>query len=675
MKYLLILMLFFTSLAHAIDPTVAITAPVQTLAVGQTTTITFTWSEAVTGFTLSDINILGDGQFTSALSGSGTTYTVGFQKLASRDSVSLVIDNNATSPAGNGASIGFNISPKIFIKEFNTFLGRPIEAVPPPRCPLPGEFLADAGGNPTTGLSEKYYVYKATARNVLELQEIRVGCLTRLIGGLQYLKKTAPPSYEQINVHGAHNHSKLMPKITQQQVAPLTGTSKVRVRPSNLANCSPDGTGQYTCKAAGDFRASNFPGKLATDDPIVFPGVKGAAHLHVFYGNVAANYQTTSATLQKNCISLIAGGTANCTGYWAPSIVDTATNTAILPTGILIYYKAGDTFPYMKYTEALPQGLKIIAGNPSATTAAEQTDTIEISCFARAGGSTLTQTIPNCSGDTNPFLRIVVRFPQCVADDGTGKMVLDSTDHRSHLIPYNYSGAVGTNGCPAAFPHRIPAITQLIDYALSPNQTTKTWRLSSDNYSSSLPGGASAHADWWGGWKTYWSNRLTEQCNKLMVNCGVNYIGLNDGVAINNITTVGNIATLTTVLPHLLPNSNADGSYPTGLGSGAPLALQGRLTGVTGASAATYNFNPLKVTNTDAGYPDAAGTLIPVGNQPLKIIDATHIQVTLPSTPSTLINGAVDPAVVKLQWGENLCGIEENCYLQSYSDFYYGSKQ
>ena len=675
MKYLLILMLCFSSLAYAIDPTVKITAPVQTLTPGQTTTITFTWSESVTGFTAASVNVLGDG-ILSAFSGSGATYTATFQKLADRDSVALVIDNNATTPAGHGASLGFNISPKIYIKEFNTFLGRPIEAVPPPRCPLPGEFLADAGGNQTTPLAEKYYVYIPTGRNVLQLQEIRVGCLTRLVGGLQYLKKVSPPSYELINVHGAHNHSKLMPKITQQQVAPLTGTSKVRVRPSNVAGCLPDATTQkYDCKAAGDFRATNFAGKLATDDPIVFPGVKGAAHLHVFYGNIAANYQTNSATLQKDCVSLFAGGTANCTGYWAPDVVDTATNTAIIPTGILIYYKAGDDYVHMKYVEPLPQGLKIIAGNPAATTAAQQTDAIEITCFGRDGSSVLTQTIPACKGDTNNLLRIVVRFPNCVSDDGAGNMVLDSANHRSHLHAYGVYDNTRQNGCPVAFPHRIPAITQLIDYALSPNQNTKTWRLSSDNYSASLPGGASAHADWWGGWKVYWANRLTHQCNNLMVNCGVNYIGLNDGIAINNITTVGNIATLTTVLPHLLAVSNADGSYPGGVGNGAPLALQGRLTGVTGASAAIYNFDATKVTNTDASYPDPAGTVIPLGNQPMKIIDATHIQLTLPSTPATLINGAVDPAVVKLQWGEIFCGISEACGLQSYSDFYYGNKQ
>jgi hypothetical protein len=59
----------------------------------------------------------------------------------------------------------------------------------------------------------------------------------------------------------------------------------------------------------------------------------------------------------------------------------------------------------------------------------------------------------------------------------------------------------------------------------------------------------------------------------------------------------------------------------------------------------------------------------------MKIIDATHIEVTLPSTPGTPINGAVNPAVVKLQWGESLCGLNSVCAPQAYSDYYYGTKE
>ena len=677
MKYLLLLLLFLTSFAQAADPKVKITAPVQTLAIGQSTTVTFVWSEAVTGFTSGDIIVKGDATI-SGFTGSGTTYTVSVQKLLDRNAISLNIDNNATTPAGFGGTIGFNVAPRVYIKESNAFLGKLVEANPQPRCPLPGEYLADSGGNPTTRIDENYYIYvPAGNTRALSLQQLRFDCLARLTGGLQFLKKVAPKNFELANVHGAHNHSKLMPAITTQQIAPLVGTTKTRVRPANVSDC-PLNAGKYLCNGSGDFRAGNVASKFDADDPIVYPGQKGAAHFHIFYGNNSVNYQTNTASLIKNCVSLFAGGCANATGYWAPPMVDTATNTALYPSGgILLYYKA-ESANVVPYIETLPQGLKIIAGNPAATTAAEQTDPVEYQCFGRSGTSDTAKfaTIPSCSGNNYTFLRMTVIFPRCVADNGSGGMQLDSTDHRSHLIPSNFSGPRNANQCPNTFPHLIPGITQIIDYNLKKGETTATWRLSSDNYSASLPGGASGHADWWGGWKNYWAERMNIQCNRNLVNCGVNYIGLNDGVGINNITTVGNIATVTTATPHQLKTSNPDGTYPdtVATNSGANI-LRGRLTGVTGASASTYNFDPVVVTNNNAAYPlNGGNTVNPVGSQNFKIINANTIEITLPSTPTTLINGAVDPSLVKIYWGESLCEIQESC-SQIYSDYYYGTKQ
>jgi len=251
-------------------------------------------------------------------------------------------------------------------------------------------------------------------------------------------------------------------------------------------------------------------------------------------------------------------------------------------------------------------------------------------------------------------------------------MVLDSPNHRSHLA--NSSDGLGTfNGCPTSHPHRIAKIEQLVNYTLKRGQNTATFRLSSDNYAANLAGGFSSHADWWGGWKVYFANRLNEQCNKKIINCGVNYIGLNDGVGITNITTSGNIATVTTEFPHLLKVSNGDGTYPDNVGNNVSQILRGRLTGVTGASASTYNFDASKVTNTLAEYPNPAGTVSPIGNQNMKIINATQIEITLTGTPSTPINGAVNPALVKLQWGEELCNVGGNCPAE-YSEFYYGNK-
>jgi hypothetical protein len=52
-----------------------------------------------------------------------------------------------------------------------------------------------------------------------------------------------------------------------------------------------------------------------------------------------------------------------------------------------------------------------------------------------------------------------------------------------------------------------------------------TWRLTSDMYAASLPGGRSAHADWMMGWDAPTMKTLVTQCLNKGLDCGVNFIG------------------------------------------------------------------------------------------------------------------------------------------------------
>ena len=568
------------------------------------------------------------------------------------------------------------------MKDGNIFSGKLVEAVPQPSCPLVGEVLVNADNTPAAALNEKYFVLEET-RRALVPRELNIKCLQRPLAGQKYVKKVAPKVFETNNVHGGHNHSTLMPKVTQAYIQPLSGTTKTRVKPSNAENCTLNVSNVLTCaglvydgvtgsNGGGDFRAVSAASKVDFDDPIVYPNEKGRAHAHTFFGNNSVNYQTNNASLLDSCVSLFSGGRANCTGYWMPSVIDTATNTAILPPSILIYYKAGlDDGP----TEPVPKGLKIIAGLPNRTPGQPEGDNIRIECFPRGSAPYIdTNVIPACSGEDYKEIWFTVDFPKCVATDGTGKMVLDSPDHRSHLVPpgFTYQVVNGKRVCPPAYPHPISSIAQIATYKIERGQNTATWRLSSDNYDPSLAGGASLHADWWGGWQDYWMARLVDQCNLRAFNCGVNYIGLNDGVGISNITTVGNVATITTAVPHLLLTSNGDGTYPVNLGAGAIQKLLGKISGVTGVSAASYNYDPLKLStkNTQTNLLVEAAS----GAQPLKILNATQIEYTLNSTPATPINGPVDPAVVKVRWAESLCGIIDSCASEEYNTYYYGNK-
>lgn len=685
MKYLLSLIMLFSSMAFAADPTLKITPNATTLFSGQSTGVTFTFSEPVTGFDITDIHVRGNATL-SGFTGSGSSYFVSVQKTVDRNSFSLVVDNNATLPTGHGATVGFNASPRVYIKENATFLGRLVEAVPQPSCPLVGEILVNADNTAAAPLNEKYFVL-GKGRRALTPQELKIDCLTRVLTGQKYVKTIAPKVHELNNQHGALNHSNSTVKVTQAYIQPLAGTTKLRVRPAN--ECPPNANGILECRgilyngvtvgeAQGEFRAGNVASKIDFDDPIVFPNQKGKAHAHTFFGNNGVNYQTNSASLLKGCSSLFAGGIANCTGYWMPSVVDTATNTALLPDGILIYYKSGGLGSVV---QPVPKGLKIIAGSGNRKPSDPETDRIEIECFPRVGSglsilnSGANKTIPACSGDKYEFIRFTVLFPNCVADDGTGKMALDSPNHRSHLVPY--TGAVyplvnGKFNCPTAFPHHISTISQVADHTLSPGQNTATWRLSSDNYGSDLAGGASLHADWWGGWQDYWIARLVNQCNTRNFDCGVNYIGLNDGVGVSNVTTAadGLTAIITTNVPHRLQVSLANGDYPVGVGSGTKLL--GKIVGFAGVSAASYNYDVNKMSSVNGTT--GLKMEVPQGTQALKILNATQIEFPLNSIPATPINGAVDPAQVKVFWGETLCGIREPCASDDYVNFYYSNK-
>ena len=88
-------------------PTLAITSSVSAVKAGETATITFTFSEAPTGFDSSDITVTGGTLGT--LSGSGTTRTATFTPTANTDSTAASITvaaNGYTDAAGNNGGAG-----------------------------------------------------------------------------------------------------------------------------------------------------------------------------------------------------------------------------------------------------------------------------------------------------------------------------------------------------------------------------------------------------------------------------------------------------------------------------------------------------------------------------------------------------------------------------------------
>jgi hypothetical protein len=256
----------------------------------------------------------------------------------------------------------------------------------------------------------------------------------------------------------------------------------------------------------GNFRTVCLYSHMSNDDPIVAPMRIGASHLHVFWGNTGTDAGSTAESIATTGASTCRGGTANRTAYWAPAVIDTHTGAPIAPAMIHVYYKSGYFGLAPSDIHPLPKGLRMVAGNPNAT--APQ-DHMGWKCWDSGRSST---SIPACAaGDP---VAMTVDFPQCW--DGVH---LDSADHRSHMA-YPSGGR-----CPGSHPVGVPVISFNVLYAVTADTDTSRWRLSSDMYAASQPGGYSVHGDWFDGWNEEVKQTWTNGCVRLPVSCGSHMLG------------------------------------------------------------------------------------------------------------------------------------------------------
>jgi hypothetical protein len=289
---------------------------------------------------------------------------------------------------------------------------------------------------------------------------------------------------------------------TKKIPAPASGFASVRVQPDSAStSLNSDGTGQFrmTCS----FSHMNF------DDPIVAPGKPGGSHLHVFFGNTGIDAMSTQSSIENSGNSTCAGGIANRTGYWVPAVVDTRDGAPQTPIDILVYYKS-DPLPGSR-TQPFPRGLRMIAGDPKATGA---TSAIDWGCLKADGSERRGAAIPAiCAvGDT---VEMTVNFPPCW--DGVN---LDAPDHKSHMAyPVGDPSSPTRMGCPPSHPVQLPVITEKVRYRVLEAGSTARWRLSSDRYDTSLPGGYSAHGDWFNGWDVATERAWVDNCLKAGRDC------------------------------------------------------------------------------------------------------------------------------------------------------------
>jgi Domain of unknown function (DUF1996)/Domain of unknown function (DUF4124) len=265
----------------------------------------------------------------------------------------------------------------------------------------------------------------------------------------------------------------------------------------------------------GAFRVACTPSHMSNDDPIVYPNQPGAAHHHTFFGNTSTNAKSDLAHLDIVGNSTCTGGSMNHSAYWIPSMINTSTNEPVKPDSAIFYYKSWAVSD--QYITQPPKGLRMITGNSKATTGATSDGRYSCVTPSTGNGTPWTQTIPNCSPGT--FLLMQIFFPQCW--DGVN---LDSPNHKDHMAQADQN-LTTVNKCPASHPVAIPSIALSINFNVVAANQTKNWRLASDNYANTAPGGYSAHADWVNGWDEKIMAGFVKNCLNKALDCHAHLLG------------------------------------------------------------------------------------------------------------------------------------------------------
>lgn len=282
----------------------------------------------------------------------------------------------------------------------------------------------------------------------------------------------------------------------------------------NITLGSYSSTGQNGTE--GQFRMYCKYSHFNYDDPIVYPGQPGAAHLHMYWGNTRADANSTKQSLTTSGGGTCEGFELNRTAYWMPALLD-GTGNVVIPKAIVMYYKSKDT----ANTTRMPQGLKMIAGNKDGnTTVTGFHNMVEWNCYdGSATWSYPNDAYGNRSGTTIPAtcpngqdLNSLVYFQQCW--NGVG---LERTD----VAFQNEQGQ-----CPAGW-KRMPQVSYHIFWPKSPTGSYANWYLSSDRMPGMgvKPNGSTLHADWFGGWNDSIMDEWIAKCIRAVNNCGNGQLG------------------------------------------------------------------------------------------------------------------------------------------------------
>ena len=244
-------------------------------------------------------------------------------------------------------------------------------------------------------------------------------------------------------------------------------------------------------------------------DPIVNPGTC-SSHMHSVFGAASFGKNISIYDLQSS-VPTSSNVSPNKSLYWSPSmyIYDPRSKMFyLIPTYARAYYRFNDI--YLHHTKAFPKNFRVVVGDAKRTSKFKPSETRDDISWTQKGSRRDTNSRDHSSWDeyieafgyrTDPeeYLEMNTNFPECIATDDSGKPLLDSEDHRSHMKYVQRS-----EPCPDSHPYRVPRINLEIRYELDRMvdslgkevvQNHSNWFLSNGDHT-----GAGAHADFISGW-------------------------------------------------------------------------------------------------------------------------------------------------------------------------------
>ncbi|MGL4611121.1 MAG: DUF1996 domain-containing protein [Trueperaceae bacterium] len=286
-------------------------------------------------------------------------------------------------------------------------------------------------------------------------------------------------------------------------------------------------------QGVGSFRIFCEFSHFAYDDPLVYPGQPGAAHLHMFFGNTDVNAYSTYETLKDSGSGTCNGLELNRTGYWAPALFDTQGNVRV-PDFIHVYYKGegthhGNSVVYPPGAAMIAKDNKLannVSPDKGGTLNFDNKFTFVCTDSWNAVFSPVSNTIPDCAqspvGHRFRMLKMHIKFPICWNKQ-------DASNPDNWFLPRDSNWYWGDCQEMASLPH----LEYIIFYRVELNESTAGWYLSSDVDPStrkmSSNSGSSIHADWWGGWHPDINKQFVDNCvnfkdNQQKHGCGNGYL-------------------------------------------------------------------------------------------------------------------------------------------------------